>query len=123
MYGIRRMAKATAMMTIGAGLFPRMLMKWSGLPSPKGHLSVIATYPNATTTPGTASGNMHIASSMCRPRILVRTITYAASRAKTLAIATAATESFSEFTMDAKASGCPRACWKLCSVMLCGRTL
>jgi hypothetical protein len=40
---------------------------------------LIARYPNASTSPGTARGSMHSASMTCRPGTSLRTISTAAA--------------------------------------------
>ena len=74
MYGSRRTPYAITRSSMGFGFAPSTLMTpSSGSPSPKGHRNVIATYPNAMTKPGTASGNIDKVSSKLLPRIFVLT--------------------------------------------------
>ena len=59
----------------GASPVPNTLTHPSRMsPRPNGQRSDNATYPNASTSPGTANGSMHIASSKFRPNAVVRTI-------------------------------------------------
>jgi hypothetical protein len=77
---------------------------------PKGHARLMATYPNASTSPGTASGSITSASRSHAPRMRARTRSRAATNPTASAKATAASERRSEFRMLPAASGCVSAC-------------
>ncbi len=103
-YGKRRIAYAMINNGNGLGFSPNTSrlsqVPSKGPPAPNGQRRVIATYPNAMTSPGTARGNMHNASSNERPLIVVRTIRYPMSTPNAMFRTIAINDRINEFLIE-----------------------
>src|SRR5262245_14626893 len=124
MYGSRRTEYATIRNGTGFGFSEKMLASPdNGPPFPNGQLRLMATYPKAITSPGTASGSMQSASSSARPRTVVRTMMYAITTPSVMSTSIAMRAYFRLLVIEWNESGEARARSKCEVVSAVGTTV